>query len=153
MFDLYDELKGLIGSLGAARASYALCGGLAMAVHGKVRATVDIDLLVPPEQLEDVKGVCRSHGYLVEAKPMVMASGRVPIVRLSKIDSGSRDTLSIDLLVVTSSTAPVWAGRQQVTWAGQSLSVVSREGLIALKRLRSSGQDLDDIEWLQTEHD
>lgn len=33
-------------------------------------------------------------------------------------------------------------------WEALELPVVSREGLIALKRLRASGQD-DDIAWLE----
>ena len=153
MIDLYDELRALIRSLNDARAPYALCGGLAMAVHGKVRATIDIDLLVPPQELEEVKAVCHSRGYAIEAMPMLMASGQVPIVRLTKIETRSGDSLSVDLLVVTDSTTPAWSNRQQVTWEGHSLSIVSRQGLIALKRLRGSGQDLDDIAWLEETSD
>ena len=109
MIDLYDELRALIRSLNDARAPYALCGGLAMAVHGKVRATIDIDLLVPPQELEEVKAVCHSRGYAIEAMPMLMASGQVPIVRLTKIETRSGDSLSVDLLVVTDSTTPAWS--------------------------------------------
>jgi hypothetical protein len=32
-----------------------------------------------------------------------------------------------------------------VEWEGRHLSVISREGLISLKLLRGSGQDMDDI--------
>lgn len=41
------DLKRLIGELNARGVSYLLIGGFALAVHGYVRATVDIDLLVP----------------------------------------------------------------------------------------------------------
>jgi hypothetical protein len=34
-------------------------------------------------------------------------------------------------------------------WEGSKLSVVSAEGLIALKELRRSGQDLDDLKALR----
>jgi hypothetical protein len=153
MIDLYDELRALVRSLNEARASYALCGGLAMAVHGKVRATIDMDLLVPPQELDEVKAACHSCGYAIEAMPMLMAAGRVPIVRLTKVETRSGDSLTVDLLVVTDSTAPVWSGREQVTWEGHSLWIVSRQGLIALKRLRGSGQDLDDIAWLEGTND
>ncbi|NOT58834.1 MAG: hypothetical protein HOP19_01280 [Acidobacteria bacterium] len=46
MLNLYEELKLLIARLNESGESYALCGGLAMAVHGVPRATVDIDLLI-----------------------------------------------------------------------------------------------------------
>ncbi len=82
MLDLLEELRNIIARVDAAGLPYALCGGLAMAVHGNPRATVDIDLLV-----------------LVEGK----------------------------------------------------ITVVSRDGLIALKSLRGSGLDQDDIKHLRGE--
>lgn len=44
--DLYDELKDLVSALHAHEIPYALCGGLALAVHGIPRSTIDIDLMV-----------------------------------------------------------------------------------------------------------
>jgi len=43
MLDLYEEFATLIGALEAAGADYAVCGGLAMAIHGFPRATIDVD--------------------------------------------------------------------------------------------------------------
>jgi hypothetical protein len=40
--------------------------------------------------------------------------------------------------------------RRKVEWEGGTLSVISPEGLIALKSLRNSGQDRDDIDYLRT---
>jgi hypothetical protein len=40
--DLIDELAGLIKALNDAGVRYALCGGLAMAVHGHPRATQEL---------------------------------------------------------------------------------------------------------------
>ena len=44
MLDLLEELKNVLARLEQDGVPYALCGGLAMAVHGYPRATVDIDL-------------------------------------------------------------------------------------------------------------
>ena len=54
MFDLYEEFKSIVSALEEQGIDYAVCGGLAMAVHGLPRATVDIDLLIPSESLEAV---------------------------------------------------------------------------------------------------
>ena len=54
--DLHQELVQLIDALEAAGAEYALCGGLALAVHGHPRFTKDIDLLVPAEALANLDG-------------------------------------------------------------------------------------------------
>lgn len=90
MSDLYEELRDLAGSLNDARVEYALRGGVAMAVHGKVRATIDIELLVPGEAVGQVKAVCRARGFMIEAKPMLLAGGKVPIERLTKASESKR---------------------------------------------------------------
>jgi hypothetical protein len=92
MLDLYDEFVTLVAALDGAHVPYAVCGGLAMAIHGLPRATVDVDLLVPMD---------------------------------------------------------VAATRAKIGWERGDVWAVSRQGLIALKRLRGSGQDQDDIKRLQ----
>ena len=52
MFDIADELRLLVKSLDQGNIAYALCGGMAMAVHDRPRFTIDIDLLIQPESLE-----------------------------------------------------------------------------------------------------
>jgi len=42
-----DDLRALIHSLNAQNAPYLLIGGYALAAHGYLRATTDIDILVP----------------------------------------------------------------------------------------------------------
>ena len=79
---------------------------------------------------------------------MSFASGNVVISRLSRRDTDSEDYLTVDLIQVTSALKSIWSGRIDVDWEGGRLTVVSREGLIFLKKLRNSGQDRDDIEKL-----
>lgn len=145
MLNLYDELAGLVRTFERQRIPYALCGGLALAVHGLARATVDIDILVPPEALDAAKEVARDLGYDLAAAPMSFAGGAVVIDRLSKIDADSGDLLSLDLVVVSPALEEVWAGRVHAQWEEGAIAVVSRDGLIAMKRLRASGRDLEDI--------
>ena len=153
MLDLYDELRALAARLEEGQIDYALCGGLAMAVYGTPRATVDIDLLLLDESVRQALTVVRELGYTIEAAPMVFADGVIRIQRVSKIDRESRDVLTLDLLIVTPQIADVWQGRRQAEWEDGTLWVVSREGLVALKRLRGSDQDLADIERLRKDTD
>lgn len=149
MFDLYEELKAIISALDENGIDYALCGGLAMAVHGLPRATVDIDLLILEERLEDAKSALRGLRYTIEAQPMTFHKGAIEIRRLSKIDPTDGDLLMVDLLLATSAVADAWTSRIKVSSAQGSVSVVSREGLIVLKSLRRSAQDVADIERLK----
>ena len=68
---------------------------------------------------------------------------------MSKIDPGSGDVLTLDLLLVTPAIEAIWKDRLRVPWLDDSVCVVSRAGLIQLKSLRGSGQDLDDIHKLE----
>ena len=149
MLDLYEEFKSIVSALDEQGIDYAVCGGLAMAVHGFPRATIDIDLLVLAERLDEAKSVVRRLGYTIEAQPMTFSKGAVEIRRLSKIDPADGDLLMVDFLLVTPPTAQAWASRIRVASTQGSVSVVSREGLIALKSFRRSGQDLDDIDRLK----
>ena len=80
---------------------------------------------------------------------MSFANGAIEIRRVSKIDRSAGDLISLDLLLVTPEIQGVWDTRQEGKWEGGKLSVVTREGLIRLKKLRSSNQDLADIEQLE----
>ena len=153
MLDLYDELKTLISGFHAKGIRYALCGGLAMAVHGIARATVDIDILIQAESLNSAQSAAEELGYTIKTAPMSIADGIVQIRRVSKVDPDSRDMLTLDFLLVTEPLLEIWKTREEVNWEQGDLWVVSREGLIALKRLRRSGQDLDDIARLTEESD
>ncbi len=151
MFDLYAELSSLIMRFERDEVSYALCGGMAMAVHGFVRATEDIDVIVPPEALELALGAARAAGFDIVNPPVSFAGGKVPMHRACKTEPEVGDFLALDLLVVTPATAAIWAARLRVPWEHGSLSVLSREGLIALKSLRNSLQDQADIGRLKGE--
>ncbi len=145
MLDIFSELKELLSGLDSKGIDYALCGGLAMAVYAFPRATLDIDLLIPFDAWEKIKAFAGSKGFLLEGKEMRFAGEAVRIRRLTKLDNGSEDFLTLDLILVSPELEKIWNDRERVPWEAGTISVVSRQGLIAMKRLRGSGQDEDDI--------
>ena len=149
MLDIYDEFRNLVALLEEHEIDYALCGGMAMAVHERPRMTIDIDILIQAESLDRVIAIATELGYKIRGKDMSFANGAVEISRISKIDPESGDLLSLDLLLVTPQLRSVWDSRVESEWESGTFSVVSRAGLIALKQLRRSGQDLDDIKALE----
>lgn len=149
MIDLYEEFKSLTNSLEKHGVEYALCGGLAMAVHGLPRATVDIDLLIESKSLEEIRTVAANCGYSITGLAMSFAGGSIEMRRFTKIDPESGTVLPLDLILVTPAVAGAWESRERVQWQEGSFWVVSRAGLIAMKSLRGSGQDQDDISLLQ----
>jgi hypothetical protein len=151
LLDLLDEFRALVCALEEAHVDFAVCGGLAVAIHARPRATLDIDLLLPREQLDRARDVAQRLGYRIEAGHMVVRKDVVEIHRLSKPDPDTGDLLSLDLLLVTPALAQTWEARERVDWEHGSLPVVSRAGLVQMKRLRGSGLDLDDIRALEGE--
>jgi len=150
MIDLADEFEAVIATLAESGIDYALCGGLAMAIHGFPRATVDIDLLIRPEDEERVYAAVEPLGFRIRATPMHFDHGKMEIRRVTKIDPAG-DTLMLDLLLVTEAFENVWRDRTRIDSELGSISVVSRQGLIELKSGRMSGVDQDDIKRLRDE--
>lgn len=148
MLDLEQELDSVLRALDEQAIEYAVCGGIAMAIHGYPRATIDIDLLIRPEDEERVYSAVEPLGFRIRARPMELDGGRTQIRRVTKIDAADGETLMLDLLLATQTQEEVWRSRQTLPWRGHDVSVVSAEGLIALKSLRGSKQDLADIERL-----
>jgi len=153
LIDIYEELKLLTASLESHGVEYALCGGLALAVHGYVRATVDLDLLILPDEVKSGLKIVQGLGYDIQAKPMKFADGKIIIYRMTKVVSESKDYLSVDFIVVTEELKPIWEGRKKLKLEDGAIKVVSRQGLIELKQIRGSKQDLADIDRLKGEGD
>jgi hypothetical protein len=148
--DLLEELRHLIAKLDAEGIEYALCGGLAMAIYALPRATLDIDILIEVESLFRTRRAVEGLGFTLSGEPMEFHGGKIQICRLCKIDPDTAEELVLDLLLVTPETRGAWLSRLRVDWEGGTLSVVSPEGLIALKAFRGSGQDHDDIKYLRS---
>jgi hypothetical protein len=148
MATLLQELLDITSDLERDGVEYAVCGGLAMAIHGFARATLDIDVLIRAESLDKSQKIAAEKGFDIKGLDMSFRDGATEIRRVSKIDDDG-EVLSLDLLLVTEKIEDVWESREQVSLQENLLSVVSKEGLIKMKTLAGRPQDLADIERLQ----
>jgi hypothetical protein len=144
--DFFQELKNLIDALEDGAIDYALCGGVALAIHGVPRATQDIDFLVRPEDLDRLREIVRRCGFVLESFPMDFASG-ITIQRFTKLLDGQ--PLMLDALLVGGPLAGVWERRQEAEIEGGRVRVIARDDLIALKLAAGRPQDLVDVQRLQ----
>ena len=108
MFGVNTELQALASKLHAEQIPYALCGALALAVHGYPRATLDIDLLALAGSGEQILQCGRTLGFTLEAAPMEFAGGTVRIQQISKVLPASEDVLMLDVLTVSSDIENGW---------------------------------------------
>ena len=140
MLTLESELRELVQRFNEAKIEYALCGGMAVALHGYPRFTKDIDFLIPSESLDRAKEVAAEAGFLDE-------SGRIPfpdsdVYRILKIEGTEYRIL--DLLVPKRLDTIAWTQRQWFDWNGLPICSVSRDGLIEMKL--AAGRDIDRID-------
>lgn len=151
MPSLFTEFRAVVEALDVAGVPFAVCGGLAMSIHAHPRATVDIDLLAPKDSLARLKDALRPLGFEQrEAAPARFAKGEIVIHRLTKYAAPDPDVLLLDVIEVGRGvTRQAWETRETLGWEGRPVGVVSREGLVALKQLRGSPQDLADIAVLE----
>ncbi len=149
MQDLYTEFNAVVQAFNAEGIPYAVCGGLAFAIHVHPRATVDMDFLIQRADVSRCTQVLERMGYTPHPRTMAFGGGAVQIQRFWRPQEKGGDVLTIDLLLVNDEAMPgVWASREEMRWEGLPVWVVSREGLVILKRLRGSKQDIADIEGL-----
>jgi hypothetical protein len=144
--DVYAEFVAIVGALDAAGIEYALCGALALAVHGVPRATKDIDLIARKEDEQRIREVAKQTGFTFEALPMEFSGSGIEVQRFTKLVDGR--PLMLDVLWLNSKLQAVWDDRERVPWQDGTLSVVSRDGLITLKLTAGRAQDLVDIQSL-----
>lgn len=159
--DLFAEVVSVTAKLEEAAIDYAICGGVALAIHGAPRATMDIDLMAREVDLPRLRDVLHACRFTIEALPMTFSSSGISIRRFTKIEPDGQ-TLMVDVLIAEGALEAVWQTRSRITFgsseaSGGALWVVSRAGLITLKLAAGRPQDIVDIQRLEDiargEHD
>lgn len=150
--NLKTELLGVARALHRTEIPYALCGGLAVVVHGYPRLTRDIDLLVQEGDLDRARKALGKVGFTIPGGLIPFDVGKEHerrVFRLSKrIDD---ELLTLDLVLVPQFLQDVWEDREAYEVESVPIEVVSREGLLRMKRIAARPQDLSDIENLERE--
>ena len=150
MLNIKDELLGVVRALNDAGVPYALCGGMAVVLHGYPRLTRDIDILIEPDRLGHAGKALASVGFDISGGMLPFDIGKRherKIFRVSKVSG--EDILTVDLLLLPDYLRSVWDAREQYEVADVPVWVVSRAGLIQMKRISGRPRDMDDIENLE----
>ena len=149
--DLKRELLDAVEALNRAGVPYALCGGMAVVLHGYPRLTREIDLLIRPQELEAAKTALAKAGFSIPGGLIPFDTGRPherKVFRLSKPIGD--DLLTVDLLLLPPFLKDVWKDRESYEVDGVPVTVVDRNGLMAMKKIAGRHQDLSDIENLES---
>jgi hypothetical protein len=142
-----QDFKDLFAEFNAHSVEYLVIGAHALAAHGHVRATKDLDVWVKADRKNAVR--------LVEA----LAAFGAPMQAVAADDFASPgitfqigvDPVRIDIITavdgLTFDTA--WPNRVRSDYDGEAVWVISREDLIRNKRASGRPQDIADIAALE----
>ena len=149
--ELLHWVAALGSALDDAGVQHALAGGLALALHGQPRATVDIDLVIAPDAdtIARARDACAALGIL-QTRRRVVAFKRVSMVRMIVPPSAGPEPIAVDLFLAPSAL-PVLERAQRHALGKRRIAVVSPEDLVLLKLLRASDQDVVDIRSIAAE--
>ncbi len=148
--NLVDELHRVTGALHAGSVRYAVCGGIAVTIHGATRSTKDIDLLIARVDVPAALAAVRPLGFEYPALPMTFDAGTErarSIQRVSKLEGGEH--LIVDFILAEGPFAGMLDRAVIISLPEGPLRVLDRETLLAMKRLAARAQDLADIEKLE----
>lgn len=147
--NLLDEFRAIVRAMQHAGIPYAVCGGIAVTIHGFPRTTRDIDLLIQPDDLDRTLDCVRPLGYVLEGGLIPLGFGEPHernVYRISK--ASGTELMTLDLVLVNPLLAEAWNTREEFTMTGETFIVVSPAGLAIMKRLSGRRQDLVDLEQL-----
>ena len=147
----------VLTALNQANISYAIVGGFAVALHGAVRGTVDLDLVIKLEQKEFLK--------LESTLNAIGLRSRIPVTA-KEVFSFRKEYIEKRNLIAWSFVNPEKASEVvdiilthdlkklktvSVTFTPTlKVKVIDMAGLIAMKKLSGRPQDIEDITALET---
>lgn len=145
--ELNSDLIDLLRALNDAGANYLIVGGYAFAVHGKVRATKDVDIFV---------GMDPDNGARVWK---ALAAFGAPLNELRMEDLSQPDTFfimgrppnQIDIITTIDgiSFQEAWPNRVVMTYGGVPVNYIARDDLITNKEAADRPQDRVDVAFLR----
>jgi hypothetical protein len=151
----------VLEALNDADVRYLIVGGVAVVLHGYLRTTGDLDLVVEltPDNLDRALRALEASGFRPRP-PVPMRSFRDPEVRQDWIDTKNLQVFSlwhgdlpgfeVDLFVEEPfDFGAAWTRRVDVRLENTHAHVVSRADLLELKRRTGRPRDLEDVAALE----
>jgi hypothetical protein len=141
------DFRDLFAELNAAGVEFLVVGAHALAVHGHIRATKDLDVWVRPSETNAprVLKALTSFGAPVEKITLTDLTSPGTIVQIGV------EPVRIDIITSIDGVDfdPAWSSRLAARFGDQDVSVLSREHLVQNKRASGRTQDLADLEALE----
>jgi hypothetical protein len=141
------DFRDLLAAFNARGVDFLIVGAHALAAHGLVRATKDLDVWIRPalDNAERVLGALADFGAPLQDLTVDDLSKPGLIFQIGV------EPIGIDIITaIDGVTFPdAWAQRVSARFSDQQVAVLSREHLLTNKRAAGREQDLLDVKWLE----
>jgi len=144
---MYPDFVDLLRSLLAADVRFMIVGAYAVSIHGRPRATKDLDVWVEPSAENAPKVIAALRDFGAPLMGLTAKDLETPEMGLQI----GNEPVRIDILTKISgpSFAEAWPSRTNATFGGLSCPVIGLDALIANKRAAARPQDLADVDALE----
>ena len=144
-----EELYRLTDAFAHNNLEYAVCGGLAVAIHGRPRLTLDIDVVVSAKDVEKAIMIAASVGFDDPAGWIRLPPNNIGIDRLFRINKFENgEFLTLDILEADESENTIFIDRESVEIESRIIQLLSRAALIKMKSSSDRLKDQLDVELL-----
>lgn len=141
------DFRDLLSEFNAAGVEYLVVGAYALAAHGRVRATGDLDVWVKPvpENAKRVLAALRAFGAPLQSLT------EQDLSRPDLVFQIGNEPMRIDILTSIDAVdfQAAWNNRFTTRLGDQPVGVLSAADLIKNKRAVARPQDLADVDWLE----
>jgi hypothetical protein len=141
------DFKDLVSAFNAHRVEYLVVGAHALAAHGYVRATGDLDVWVRPEPANAKRVVEALRAFGAPLRDL----SETDLTRVGTVFQIGVAPIRIDVLTSIDGVGfdEAWRDRLMAHFADLPVPVLAARDLIVNKRAVARPQDLADVDWLE----
>ncbi len=143
-FDSFEEALKIASILNDCNVTWAFVGGIAVAVHGYIRATEDVDVVILLTDLKKIDSALKKEGYIINEEPIKFNDGFELFRRV--LIRGSFYFV-LDLLISPEQDG-IFEGCLFSKFQNKDVRVISKSKLLQMKRSAGRPKDILDIDAL-----
>ena len=117
---------------------WAFVGGVAVGIHGYIRATEDIDIVIDKADLPKLDELLVNEDYIINDQSINFSDGFVLYRRVKVVGN---DFFSLDVLIPPAEFVGLLKNREQGSLSGLKIYVAGKDDLIRMKK--GAGRDID----------
>jgi len=144
--DILNEALNFAKLMNDADFEWAFVGGVAVGIHGFIRATEDIDILINIDDLSKLDIILQKNGFLINKQPIKFKDGFALYRRFKIIGD---EHFILDLMIAPDSFSELLQNRQAGSIDGYKVFVVTKQDLIRMKNGTGRIKDKMDAEELE----